>query len=167
MMTVCNKKRGESPGFFSCDLLLVTRDKPPCAEVSGDRPPRPNHPRKLHFRGTRYRAPLRRGELCSVVVWGYSPWWRAADNAVRRDCSAICRIFCANVRKFSVSATLSAKICDMYSICVGATIYTSLVMFAGFSRRAVGSRIISPRLSNNFIVLYLFVSSFALYHKVP
>ena len=30
--------------------------KPPFAKASGDEPPRPNHPRKLHFRGARYRA---------------------------------------------------------------------------------------------------------------
>ena len=30
--------------------------KPPFAEASGDEPPRPNHPRKLHFRGARYRG---------------------------------------------------------------------------------------------------------------
>ena len=36
----------------------------PCAEGSGNRPPRPNHPRKLHFRGTRYRGtPPQRGTL--------------------------------------------------------------------------------------------------------
>ena len=30
--------------------------RPPFAEASGDEPPRPNHPRKLHFRGARYRG---------------------------------------------------------------------------------------------------------------
>ncbi len=38
--------------------------KPPFAEASGDEPPRPNHPRKLHFRGARYRGtPPQRGTL--------------------------------------------------------------------------------------------------------
>ena len=71
------------------------------------------------------------------------------------------------MRKFNVSATVSANICDMYSICVGAIIKTSLVMFAGFRRRAVGSRIFIPPHHNIFYVLYLFVSFIALYHKVP
>ena len=42
--------------LVSRDLLFVTRDKPPFAEASGDRPPR------------RFAAPLRRGELCSATV---------------------------------------------------------------------------------------------------
>ena len=43
-------------------------DMLPTIWAVGNRPPRPNHPRKLHFRGARYRAPLRRGELYSATV---------------------------------------------------------------------------------------------------
>ena len=83
---------------------------------------------------------------------------------MRRDCSAIWRIFCAKVRKFRVSATLSAKIWDIYSICVGATIYTSLVIFAGFRRRTVVSRIFYP--PNKLTFLQFYTCLFLLLHYI-
>ena len=57
-----------------------------------------------------------------------------------------------------MSATLSANSWEMYSICVGATIKTSLVMFAGFRRRGVlGVRMCPPLcilFSDISVVLY-------------
>ena len=70
-----------------------------------------------------------------------SPWWRAAVNARRSDDAAICFIFWENVRMFIASATLSPKICAMYSIWVGAITYTSLVM-SDVLNLCTGSRII-------------------------
>ena len=40
-------------------------------------------------------------------------------------------------------------------------------MFAGFSRRGVDSRIFPPPRGNFLILLHLFVTFIALYHKVP
>ena len=41
-------------------------------------------------------------------------------------------------------------------------------MFAGFSRRGVDSRIFFPPPRGNFLILlHLFVTFIALYHKVP
>ena len=63
----------------------------------------------------------------------YSPDLRAMPNAWRSACSAIWRIFGANVRIFIVSATVLPKIRAIFSIWVGAIIKTSLVMFSGFN----------------------------------
>ena len=60
----------------------VTRDRPPFVKASGGKPPRPNHPRKLHFRGARYRAtPPLDEDLCyvPVVVGDVSGDWNICD----------------------------------------------------------------------------------------
>ena len=51
-----NKFDDLDPGVKHRDDRSVTRDRPPFAKAAGDKPPRHNHPRKLHFRGARYRA---------------------------------------------------------------------------------------------------------------
>ena len=98
-------KPGRKPRLVIRDLLFVS----PFAGASGDRPPRHNHPRKLHFRGARYRAtPPQRGTLFRdgmkisppSVVKGNLPHdgnapsspplegWRLAAGVVR-DCGII------------------------------------------------------------------------------
>ena len=80
MTTVCNKKRGESPGFVIRDLLLVFHPSPrlrvtsPTPRRSYDRHPPPGfHPRKLCLRGTRGRwafiRPMRRIIVILSILW--------------------------------------------------------------------------------------------------
>ena len=79
------KKSRHLAGFFSYLLLVppvalratLPAHVPPTRHVArgpgavGIRPPRPNHPRKLHFRGARYwGTPPLDEELCSATVLG-------------------------------------------------------------------------------------------------